>query len=332
LLPFVFVSLVCATVTWAAQAQLGAVPTLASVPVSQRLDNAFVAYERYVLKTFIPVDLCASYVRSTAWPLWQVAGAIALCTALTWWTWRARRKNLWLLFGWCWFVLTLLPNIGLIQAGPQSMADRYTYLPLVGIFLMAAGAIGGERREMRCSWAVNLLGFAALALCSALSFQQVKYWKDGVALFGRAVAIDKSNWVAQLGLGMALTQERRFDEALGHLHRALALPGNAAEAERRLGICYGYKGEPEVAIGHFRESLKLNSGSAETHLLLARLLTAPGRTDAEAQEGAELVGRGLALRREISSEDWMSAAAVYQRAEWWKEADIAARRAGRAGG
>ena len=132
LLPFFVLSLICAGVTLTAQTRIGAAPSLSTLPLTDRADNAWMAYEWYLGKCFVPVNLCASYVRTTPPELWRVLSAMSLFLALTLWSWRLRRRVWLIAFGWLWFVITLLPTIGLLQAGPQSTADRYAYLPCSG--------------------------------------------------------------------------------------------------------------------------------------------------------------------------------------------------------
>jgi hypothetical protein len=179
-----------------------------------------------------------------------------------------------ILGGWLWFVLTLIPNIGLVQAGAQSRADRYMYIPLIGLLLMGSGMLELHRklgrelatgsvglspgshwplatrhfvmaREFGTRFAIKFLAMAAVLMCSVGSVRQVGYWHDSTTLFTRAVAMDDRNWVAQLGLGMALTQQRRFDEARPHLEDAAELSGHSAEVEKRLALWDRLRGNRE---------------------------------------------------------------------------------------
>ena len=270
-----------AVLTWTAQREIGAVPSLASLPLSERFDNAALVYVGYLSKCFVPINLCVSYVQTGPHGLWQALVALGLLAGISLGAWHARQHSRWIPFGWFWFLITLLPNIGLLQAGPQTMADRYTYIPLIGVFLMLAGVFEAAKLWRQNSFLPTVLSFVTLAICSGLSVHQLGFWSSGVTLFQRAVDVDGKNWVARLGLGMALTQNGRFDEALIQLRCASALPGNAAEAERGLGVCYTYKGDATNARLHLTRALELNPRSAETRLLLTKLLAAPGHTNEE---------------------------------------------------
>jgi tetratricopeptide (TPR) repeat protein len=139
-----------------------------------------------------------------------------------------------------------------------------------------------------------IFGSAALITCGLMSIYQLGFWKNSVVLFGRAVSLDGDNWVARLGLGMALAQEGRFDEALVQLH------------------CYGYQGNLTEAASRLSRSLDLNPKSAETHFLLAGLLARQGQTASPRERAVELVKRGLALRPEVAPEEWLTAAVAFE--------------------
>jgi Flp pilus assembly protein TadD len=128
---------------------------------------------------------------------------------------------------------------------------------------MASAAAKALASHLKQAALLNVAGLVALLVCGVLSARQLHCWRNGVALFQQAAALDTGNWIAELGLGMALTQERRFDEALLHLNRARNLPGNAFEAEKRLGICYQAKGDATNARKHFQYAVAWKPGSAE---------------------------------------------------------------------
>ena len=315
LLPFILLALVSGMITWTAQTSLGAVPSLERWPLPDRIDNAIVSYGTYLAKALIPTGLSVSYIQLESHDWTLVLTAAVFLVSVTTAACLARRRMPWVSAGWGWFLLTLLPNIGLIQAGPQCRADRYTYLPLLGVFI-ALTTVG---KSLLIRWkAIGTgegLGLAVLGLCGVLSFQQLQYWRESAALFARAVALQGNNWVARLGLGMALTQERRFDEALLHLQYARTLPGNAAETERRLAVCYQWMGNPDLARDHLLRALELNPQLTEARTQLAELRR-PAASVSRADEGIGTHGPASAphgIRDLSSNQDLASPEAAVQR-------------------
>jgi tetratricopeptide (TPR) repeat protein len=239
--PFMLLAAGSGLVTLAGQHALGALPSLAALPLSDRSDNALVSYGIYLEKVFWPSGLCVSYVCSRPYSPGAVLTAAGILVAISCLTYWGSRSQPWLLAGWLWFVLTLAPNIGLVQAGAQSWADRYMYLPLIGVLLMIP-AVGEMIAKRIRPQALCCLATVAVLCLSLVSIRQVTFWRNSTTLFTRAVEIDRQNWMAQLGLGMALTQERRFDEARPHLELALALSGHASEVQKRLDVYYRLRG------------------------------------------------------------------------------------------
>ncbi|MFO1501106.1 MAG: tetratricopeptide repeat protein, partial [Verrucomicrobiota bacterium] len=279
LLPFAVLSLLASGLALEAQDQLGALPNLDALPLSHRADNVLVGYAAYLRRALLPCGLCVSYVSAAPPGGGAVLGAGGVLTFVTAAAVRWRRRMPTFLFGWLWFLLLLMPNIGLVQAGPQNTADRYTYIPLVGLCIMLVSAAHTCPKPLWLGRMLPALGLGALLACAALSARQLSYWRDSLSLFQHAVASDPDNWVTRLGLGMALTEQQRWDEALRHLDAALALPGNKFETEKRLGICYQWKGELAQAATHYERALRLRPTSLEARRLLA-LLAQSGRSSA----------------------------------------------------
>jgi protein O-mannosyl-transferase len=325
LVPFISLSLLTGVLAIIAQAEIGAMQSLTLLPLSERVDNALVSYAVYLRKIALPIDLCVSYVRTEPWSLASIAAAFAVLIAVSLFAIRARHTQPLILFGWLWFILTLLPNIGLVQVGPQSMADRYTYIPLIGVFLM----LGGFARELRIRWpGLDVAAIGLLAICGILSFRQLDHWKDGTAVFNRAVALNPDNWVAQIGLGAALTKERRFEEALPHLRRGLHLSRNPADAHRQLGICLYWKGDFIEALSHLETALNENLNSADTHLFIASILSSHPECEMRNGDRAILLAeRGISLLRHPGPNDWLIISAAYAETGRWEDATGAVERA-----
>ena len=225
---------------------MGAIEPLTNLPLTQRLDNVLVSLSAYLRKALYPSDLCVSYVNMKPHPAQTGYGIADSHCGLDCSFKRpavSAADSLWLAM----VCADDAPESG-HRAGrsPDYVADRYTYVPLIGVFIILV-ELGreAERALHRPRWVISA-GVGILLAYACLCHRQIDTWRNGVTLFTRAVEIDETNWLAQLGLGMALTERGRFDEALPHLRRAAELPGNQAEARRKLAIFAG-AGRPLTA-------------------------------------------------------------------------------------
>ena len=194
---------------------------LGVVPWSLRATNALVSWAAYLGKLFLPRHLAVFYPIPLAIPAWKVAGAALLLAAITALAVRWARREPWLLAGWLWFLGTLVPVIGLVQVGRQAMADRYTYIPSIGLFLAVVWSVAGLLREHRAALA-TAAGIVVLAL-AVTTRMQIGYWSDSATLFRHALAVTgDDNYLAHIGLGKALMGEKDWDGAAEQLRAALA--------------------------------------------------------------------------------------------------------------
>ncbi len=277
-LPLFALSALSAAATLWAQRQGGAVAAVDQLPVGLRLSNAVVAYVRYLGKTVWPADLAVFYpFPSNGIPGWQVAAcavALAAVSALAF-VWRERRP--WLAVGWCWYVVTLLPVIGIVQVGMQSMADRYMYVPIVGLLIMAAWELEPV---------LPVAGPAVVAACAVLSWRQIPVWKDGLTLFTHAAAVTRDNFVAHDNLGVELDRRGRTEEAIAHYRETLRIKpgdrigaGNLAQALFEKGERLFNEGKKGEAFSVLQEGLRLRpNAAARTNvalILLERQQVAP---------------------------------------------------------
>lgn len=264
-IPLFVLSLASSVVTLAVQSHGGAVKSVVWFPWGVRVANALVAYAVYLAKTLWPAHLAAFYpyqpIATWQWVLaLAVLGAIslvAICLA-------ARRP--YLIVGWLWFLGTLVPVIGLIQVGTQALADRYTYVPLIGVFVMVAWAggdlaAGGRGRRL----VVSVVAGAALAGCLVVTWFQVGYWQDTVSLFERAVRVTHDNARAHRILAKALHDQGQLERAIAHYREALRIEPDEAKAYTNLGRALRKQGQLDAAIAQFRKALRLEPDDAVTH-------------------------------------------------------------------
>ena len=215
-LPFLAAALVFGVVTIYARGGTGALGAATTFPLARRVQNTLFSYLGYLKQTLWPVDLAVFYPYPETVPVWRAAGVglagLVLSALLLW----APRKRPCLAVGWLWYVVTLLPVIGLVQIANFSRADRFTYVPLIGVFLaLAWGAYELTRRWRQQVLALSVAGGTAIVFCLGLTRQQLGYWRDSEALFRHALEVTENNQVAHDNLGDALLKQ-------GHMPRPSA--------------------------------------------------------------------------------------------------------------
>ncbi len=217
-------------------AQKGALWT-GSLPLSFRLANTAMSYVRYTSKIFLPTDLAIIYPYPHYWPLMGVLAAVAVLVMLTLVFLLQAKRFPYLIVGWLWFLGTLVPVIGLVQVGVQAMADRYTYLPSIGIFILAVWGMNGlfsasARKTEICA----LIGGAALIACLLLTSIQVRYWQNSLTLFIHTVQVTKDNYAAYDCLGKTLHKLNKIQEAQAVLQKAVDIEPDFPMAQFDLGM------------------------------------------------------------------------------------------------
>ena len=211
--PLLIIAAIFSVIAFVSQGAAKNISNSEALPFSGRVANAIVGYVLYLEKLFVPTNLAVFYPHPGHWRLTVVATSALLLLLITAVAILYRRQLPWLLIGWLWFVVTLIPVIGLIQVGWQSIADRYTYIPSIGIFIMAAWSIPAtEVRSRR----VRLIAIACaiVAAFSVLTWQQVSHWKNSRTLFAHAAQVTHGNYIAHENLGNALEAEKNLDGAL----------------------------------------------------------------------------------------------------------------------
>ncbi|HEX9053248.1 MAG TPA: tetratricopeptide repeat protein, partial [Anaeromyxobacter sp.] len=275
-LPLLALSAASCAVTLVAQARGGAMGNTGDYPFWPRLANAAVSYVTYLAQALWPARLAAFYPHPTyvgqGFRPWQPLAAALLLAAITAVAWATRRERPHLLFGWLWYLGTLVPVIGLVQVGMQAHADRYTYVPLVGILVAviweAAAAL--ERIRWGRAFGLGLAGVAVLA-CAIVAHGQAATWRDSLALRSRQVEVNPDDWASWLGLGMALDDAGRLEEALRAMERARALApvqGEASIAWNSGGVLLARLGRLPEAAASFRGALALEPDSTSAWLNL----------------------------------------------------------------
>jgi protein O-mannosyl-transferase len=279
-IPFFFLVALSSVVTFVVQKHGGAMTGVTRLPLGVRVETALLAYARYLGKLFRPVDLSVLYWHPGQWPLGQALLAGALILSLSVVIWVLRRRYPYLLMGWLWFLGTLVPVIGLVQVGEQAMADRYTYLPSLGVLILIIwGACELTRGWRHHMIALAVATGAASVLCLALTRQQIGYWKDGTTLFRHALEVTKDNQTVRRAYGDALGRKGQVDEAIGQYQEVIRLQPGYALAHNNLGIALWMKGQSDEAVGHYQEAIRLKPDYAEVYYNLGLAFASKGQMD-----------------------------------------------------
>jgi len=277
-LPFLALSIASSGVTLLVQREK-AMPALDMVPIFLRLENAVLAYVAYIGKMFSPTGLAVIYPYnlhpSAIRALLSLATLVVVSAAVI----RIGRHKPYLFTGWFWFLITLVPVIGIVQVGSQSMADRYTYVPLIGLFVILAWGGWEALSLLRIPRLVQALGASmALVLCAGLTRAQLRYWHDSIALFQHALNVTVDNGIAEANLGYALAKQGHYDEAIAHYRAVLQrYPRAIADIWYNFGASLAATGKLEEAIKAFQNALTLNPSMGDAHQNLALALVRSGR-------------------------------------------------------
>jgi Flp pilus assembly protein TadD len=279
-LPFFAMAAASSVVTYIAQQKGGAVESLEILPLQSRLVNALVTYPRYIFKTFWPADLTVMYPYEKNWPPALIIGSLLFLALVSGFVVLHVKHQAYLTTGWFWFLGTLVPTIGLVQVGSQSMADRYTYVPGIGLFIMLAWGW----HELLFSFAQRhrifaVTAAAALVGCLVCTRAQLRYWHDSEQLFRHAIAVTTNNYIAYNGLGGALDDLGRKDAALACYLEAVRLDPRYPEARHNLGTALLEKGRWDEAISHLTACVEMNPRFVQARNNLGKALLNAGRLD-----------------------------------------------------
>ncbi len=278
-IPFFVLSLLSAAITIYAQGKGGAINS--EIALWPRIENAVIAAATYMVQMLWPHDMAFFYPLPAAYPAWKFLGSTAMLALLTAWVLRARRRYPFLAMGWFWFLITLAPVIGLVRVGAQSMADRYTYIPYTGLFIMLAWGVPELTRRLPCRQLIHGL-LAALALCVfiAVTWQQIGYWRDGITLFRHALQVTDNNNLAHNNLGIALAEQGDLAGAIQEYRTALAAGPDDYDTHGNLGLALAQTGDLAGAINEYRVALAIKPDYYDAHNNLGIALVKQGDLDA----------------------------------------------------
>jgi tetratricopeptide (TPR) repeat protein len=279
-LPLFVISALSSVVTFYAAKVGGAISSFHDLPVTQRIANAMLAYISYLYMMFWPAHLSILYPRRQYLPIWQALAAGLALAVLSLLALKQARRRPYLLVGWLWYLCTLLPVIGLVQVGSQAMADRYTYVPCIGLFIVLAWGMA----DLMARWSAAKFLFpvgagvvlSALMICTWI---QVSYWRDSISLYEHSLKVTRDNPIIHYNLGKDLEEQGKLDQAMAHYAEALRLKPDFVEAHNNLGKVLEEQGKLDQAMAHYAEALRLKPDSFEAHYNLGNVLASQGKLD-----------------------------------------------------
>jgi Flp pilus assembly protein TadD len=291
-IPMISLSAVSSVVTFLAQK--GAVGWTEQLPVATRINNAVVSYVAYIWQMLWPVRLAVFYPHPEhRLPLWEIISSVFLLICITVGAIALRRQRAYLITGWLWYLGMLVPVIGLVQVGWQGHADRYTYLPQIGLYLGVTWSVV----DLTALWRHQrtVLTTAAILMIGALSWGawfQTKYWRDSETLFRHALAVTTNNDVAENNLGIVFLRQGKLDEAISFLQAAVDLRPDNSPAHENLAKALLQKGQVADALIHYRKLLELQPDNIEVHNIVGTILIQRGRI----KEGVDEWQKVLAIQ------------------------------------
>jgi protein O-mannosyl-transferase len=285
-IPLLILVAASVVITLIAQSRGGAVRTLAHEPLALRLSNTLVSYAKYLLLTFWPNDLAVYYpLAPNGIPAWQIVGAAFLLIGITAFCFLQRNIRPYLIVGWLWFLGTLVPVIGLVQVGGQTMADRYFYIPSIGLFVALVFGLADIVKSWRV--APSLCGgisAAALLILATLTNAQIRRWHDSFTLFEHTLSVTPPNLHIEYTLGMALGASSRYDEAAAHFQKALQIDPHFYDGLVGMGVSRTLQGRMPEAIEYFQAAIRSQPDAPKAHAQLAQALWKQNRDEAALEE------------------------------------------------
>ncbi len=277
-IPFFLLSTLIGLLTISLQHSAHAMEALQDLTLGQRVGHAGISLWLYLGKALYPTDLCAHYKHPSGWPVWVYlfsSGALILTAKVVW---KVRKSHPWLLVGSLWFVISFIPMIGIVQVGSQSLADRYFYLPSIGLFLSLAVSLAhiADKGAKEFLGALGISIGVIVLFLGGLSWFQIENWRDSTAMYQQALRVDKENPLMHSNFGNVLRGKKLYAESLEHFKAALTLEPNYPEAKNNLGVTLMDMNRLAEAKTYFEEALRLSPSYSTAHSNLGYVLLRQG--------------------------------------------------------
>jgi tetratricopeptide (TPR) repeat protein len=281
-IPFFVLAVIVSIIAIFEQQEIVGLIPLQAMSFWGRAANGLVSYVKYIEMMFCPRNMSIFYPFEHVPPLWETLGSAVFIAVISILVLRYIRKMPWLGVGWLWYLGTLIPVLGLVQVGSHAMADRYTYVPFIGLFIAIVWSVPGflpnrwlNRYQYNCL--LSCVGIGLLVTLATVSWFQTRYWKDDITLFEHALAVNPNNVLAHNVLGNTLVSYGKINEAIDHYLEALRILPNQADTHLNLGLAFGKQGKLQEAIVEFNQALRANPNFAEAHSSLGVALAMEGK-------------------------------------------------------
>jgi tetratricopeptide (TPR) repeat protein len=288
--PLFLLTAASSIVTFTVQKQGRNVASFEAVPFLTRAANAIVAYIDYIEKMFWPSNLAVLYPYPSSVPIWKIAFSSAILIAISLMVLRYVKQRPYLIIGWLWYLGTLVPVIGLVQVGNQYMADRYSYIPYIGLFIMIAWGVPGLLKQWRYKKiGTTIVATIILAILMTTTFLQVKHWKNSITLFSYTLSVTTNNFLSHNNLGTALAEQGHIDEAIDHWLEAIHIKSDYETPYNNLGLAYEKQGRIEEAIQNYVKALRINPDYELAHFNLGNVYFKQRRFEEAIQQYREAI-------------------------------------------
>ena len=280
-IPLLILTIISCVVTFIVQHNIGATGLMEDIPFKYRLANAISAYVGYIIKLLLPVNLTALYPHpGSNISLTSVVISLLILLSISSAVICAARKRKYLVTGWLWYIGTLVPVIGLVQVGSQSMADRYTYIPSIGLFIILTWGLseisGSGFFKKAILTACAGVAIVLLVICTRI---QVGYWKNNIVLFSHALEVTENNPLAYYNIANEYQSRKNFDQALTYYYKALEVDADYADTYHNLGLIHKQEGKIEESIEYYYEALRCSPDNTDTLLCLGAAYLELGDSD-----------------------------------------------------
>ncbi|MBF0464240.1 MAG: tetratricopeptide repeat protein [Nitrospirae bacterium] len=284
-IPFFFFSTAISVVTYLAQKSSGAIETAIPISLFTRLGNAMTSLIKYISKLFIPVNMSILYPYDLNIAFWKVVVCLILATGITFTALYGfkKRKQPYIFTGWFFYLVTVSPVIGIVQSGAQSMADRYTYVSYVGLFIIIAFLVSELTERFAKYHVAAIFAVIAILFFMSISFRQVSYWRNSETILRHGISVTKNNYVLYNNLADTLLRQWKISEAVSNYLSAISIKPDFADSRAGIGIAYMYEGKIDKALENLNLALQLNPRCIEAYIGLGTIMSSRGQLDTALQ-------------------------------------------------